>query len=84
MRKIVLVAAIAAGALSLAACSQQTEEAAEDTADSAMADTEANVDAMTDEAAPADGTATTDAAATTDATATDPAAAPAAEETPAQ
>jgi cytoskeletal protein RodZ len=78
MRKIVLVAAIAAGALSLAACSQQTEEAAEETADSAMADTEANVDAMTDEAAPADETATTDA------TATDPAAAPAAEETPAQ
>ena len=38
MRKIVLVAAIAAGALSLAACSEGTEQATEEAADSAMAD----------------------------------------------
>ncbi len=33
MRKIVLVAAIAGAALSLAACSQGTQDAAEETAD---------------------------------------------------
>src|SRR5688500_15777225 len=38
MRKIVLVAAIAGAALSLAACSENTEEAAGEAADSAMAD----------------------------------------------
>ena len=48
MRKIVLVAAIAAGALSLAACSEGTEEAATDAADSAMADAEANMEAAGD------------------------------------
>ena len=48
MRKIVLVAAIAAGALSLAACSEQTEDAAGEAADSAMADTEANAEAAGD------------------------------------
>jgi predicted small secreted protein len=48
MRKIVLVAAIAAGALSLAACSEQTEDAAGEAADSAMADTEANMEAAGD------------------------------------
>ena len=43
MRKIVLAAAI--GTLALAACSQETQDAAEQTADSAAADTAANVDA---------------------------------------
>ena len=52
MRKIVLVAAIAAGALSLAACSESTEDAAGDAADSAMADAEANMEAA-GEAVPA-------------------------------
>jgi hypothetical protein len=41
MRKIVLAAAIAGAALSLAACSEGTEEAT----DAAMADAEANVEA---------------------------------------
>lgn len=45
MRKILLVAA-AVGALSVAACSEGTEEVAGETVDSAMADTEANVDAL--------------------------------------
>lgn len=45
MRKIALVAA-ATAALSLAACSETTEDSAELTADSAVADTEANLDAM--------------------------------------
>ena len=48
MRKIVLVAAIAAGALSLAACSESTEDAAGEAADSAMADAEANTEAAAD------------------------------------
>ena len=48
MRKIVLVAAAAGAALSLAACSEKTEDAATETADSAMADTEANAEAATD------------------------------------
>lgn len=48
MRKIVLVAA-AVGALGLAACSDNTEQAADETFDSAMADTEANVDALATE-----------------------------------
>ena len=38
MRKIIFAAAIAAGALSLAACSESTEQAAGETADAAMAD----------------------------------------------
>lgn len=78
MRKIVLAAAVAGAALSLAACSKG-EEAADATADSAMADTEANAEA----AAPAEGA---DAAAATAEEATD-AAAPAegaAEEAPAE
>src|SRR5262245_31646027 len=45
MRKIVLAAAIAGAALSLAGCSQETQDAAEDTADNAMADAEANAEA---------------------------------------
>jgi hypothetical protein len=45
LRKIALVAAIAGAALSLAACSEGTEEAAGEAADSAMADAEANADA---------------------------------------
>ena len=46
MRKIILVAAAAAG-LSLAACSEQTEEATTEADDSEMADTETNDDAET-------------------------------------
>ena len=62
MRKIMLVAAIAG--LSLAACSEQTEDAVEATADSAAADTAANADAMGD----AVDAAATDAAVAADAT----------------
>lgn len=47
MRKFALIAA-AGAALSLAACSEQTEDAAATTADSAVADTEANLDAAGD------------------------------------
>jgi hypothetical protein len=65
MRKIVLAAAIAAGALSLAACSEGTEEAAGEAADSAMADAEANVEAAGDavEGAAADAGAAVEGAA---------------------
>ncbi len=45
MRKIVLAAAIAGAALSLAACSESTGDAAEETVDNAMADAEANAEA---------------------------------------
>ena len=48
MRKIVLAAAIAGAALSLAACSQETQDAAGETADNAMADAEANAEAAGD------------------------------------
>ena len=48
MRKIALVAAVSAAALSLAACSEGTEEAAENTVEGAAADTEANAEAMGD------------------------------------
>ena len=44
MRKIVLVAAIAGAALSLAACSEGTEDAAGEAADSAMAAAEAEAE----------------------------------------
>ena len=40
MRKIALVAAISAAALSLAACSESTEQNAEDAVDGAAADTD--------------------------------------------
>jgi hypothetical protein len=46
MRKIMLVASIAAAALSLSACSESTEEAADAAVDGAAADTAANADAM--------------------------------------
>ncbi|MBB3034620.1 outer membrane murein-binding lipoprotein Lpp [Erythrobacter lutimaris] len=49
MRKIILASAIAVSALGLAACSETTEENAEDTVEGAAADTEANLDAMGDE-----------------------------------
>ena len=45
MRKIMLVASIAAAALAVSACSQGTEDAAEATVDGAVDDTAANVDA---------------------------------------
>jgi len=45
MRKIILAAAVAGAALSLAACSEGTEDNAEATMDSMAADTEANMDA---------------------------------------
>ena len=48
MRKIVLVAAAAAGALTLAACSEGTEDAAEATVEEGMADAEANMEAAGD------------------------------------
>src|SRR5690606_19030545 len=57
MRKIVLVAAIAGAALSLAACSQETQEAAEDTAEGAMADAETNAEAVGDAMSDAAGDA---------------------------
>jgi len=44
MRKIILAAAIAASALSLAACSETTEENADDTAETMAADADANAD----------------------------------------
>ena len=46
MRKIILAAAIAGSALTLSACSEGTEDAADATVDSAAADAEANMDAM--------------------------------------
>jgi len=49
MRKIILAAAVAGAALSLAACSENTENAAGEAVDSAMADTEANADALGEE-----------------------------------
>ncbi|UVI39725.1 hypothetical protein [Qipengyuania spongiae] len=45
MRKIALIAAASAAALSLAACSESTQDAAESTAENAAADTEANLEA---------------------------------------
>jgi len=62
MRKIILVAAAAGAALTLAACSEKTEDAATETADSAMADTEANAEAAGD-AVEGAATEATDAAA---------------------
>ena len=44
MRKTILAAAIAAGALSLAACSQETKDKASEAADAAAADVQANAD----------------------------------------
>ncbi len=49
MRKIVLASAIAVSALGLAACSETTEENAENTVEGAAADTETNLDAIGDE-----------------------------------
>ena len=49
MRKIILAAAAAGAALTLAACSEGTEDAASETVDGAMADTETNMDAMASE-----------------------------------
>ncbi|WP_198507630.1 hypothetical protein [Qipengyuania seohaensis] len=65
MRKIALFAAASAAALSLAACSEATEDAAADTADSAAADAEANMEAAGEsmEAAGEDVAAEADAAA---------------------
>ncbi len=78
MRKIALFAAAAGAALTLAACSEKTEDAAATTADSIAADTEANMEAAGD--AVAEGAAAaTDAAATGAAAATDAAAAAEAE-----
>jgi hypothetical protein len=59
MRKIVLAAAIAGAALSLAACSNKTEDATGEAMDSAMADASANADAAGDavSTAAADATA---------------------------
>ena len=57
MRKIILAAAAAGAALTLAACSEGTQDAAEETVEGAAADTEANADAM--------GAAVEDAAADT-------------------
>lgn len=45
MRKIMLVASIAAAALAVSACSEGTEDAAEATVEGAADDTAANVDA---------------------------------------
>ena len=45
MRKFVLAAAVAGAALTLAACSEGTQETTEAAADSALADAEANVEA---------------------------------------
>jgi hypothetical protein len=61
MRKIALFAAVAGAALSLAACSEKTEDAAATAVDSAAADTEANAEAA--------GAAVTDAASDVDAAA---------------
>ncbi|MEO6040364.1 MAG: hypothetical protein ABIP41_00505 [Croceibacterium sp.] len=44
MRKIIFAAAVATGALSLAACSQQTEKKTGEAMDSAAADAQANAD----------------------------------------
>ena len=46
MRKIILAAAIAAGALSLAACSEKTEDAAGEAVDAAAADASSNAEAF--------------------------------------
>ncbi|MEO1968763.1 MAG: hypothetical protein ABGW87_08640 [Sphingomonadaceae bacterium] len=54
MRKIALIALTAGAALSLAACSEKTQDAAETTATSAANDTQANMEAA--------GTAVGDAA----------------------
>lgn len=74
MRKIALFAAAAGAALTLAACSEKTEDAAAATADAAAADTEANLDAagdaVTDAAADVDAAAENAAAEAEDATAT--------------
>ena len=44
MRKFVLAAAFATGALALAGCSQETQQKASETADAAAADAQANAD----------------------------------------
>ena len=54
MRKIVLAAAAAAAALTVAACSEKTEDAATQTADSAMADAEAAAKKLVDAGAKAE------------------------------
>jgi hypothetical protein len=59
MRKIIIAAAIAGAALSVAACSSNADNAASESSDSAMADANANADA----AATAASEASTDAAA---------------------
>jgi hypothetical protein len=48
MRKIVLATAVAVGALALSACSEKTQEAASDTADSMAADAQSNMNAAGD------------------------------------
>ncbi|MEO6153572.1 MAG: hypothetical protein ABIT09_13365 [Croceibacterium sp.] len=65
MRKIIIAAAFAAGALSLAACSQKTENKTGEAMDSAAADASANADAVgenVDNAATAAGDAVNTAA----------------------
>jgi hypothetical protein len=83
MRKIILAAVAGAAALTLAACSEKTEDAATETADSAAADASVNADAAgeaaadvaTDAAATASDAAATASTAATDAAATTEAAA---------
>lgn len=67
MRKIILAAAAAGAALTLAACSEKTEDAASETADSALADADAAASEAADAAATATDAATDAAAAATDA-----------------
>lgn len=77
MRKIALFAAATGAALTLAACSEKTQDAAATTADSAVNDTQANMEAAgdaaattaTDAANAVDHAAATGAAAATDAAA---------------
>lgn len=76
MRKFVLAAAAAGAALSLVACSEAAPEAEVDTA---MADAEANMEAVDETAVAAEATADEAAATAEDAMATDAAVAPAAE-----
>ena len=74
MRKIALFAAAAGAALTLAACSEKTGDAAATTAENAAADTEANLDAageaVTGAAANVDAAAETAAAEAEDSAAT--------------
>ena len=72
MRKIILAAAAAGAALTLSACSEGTEDAADATVEEGMADAEANVEAMgeaADGAMEEAGAAMDDAAAAVDAAA---------------